>query len=168
MASMNESDGDVEVCAAGEKIHVPRLKIRDYLPWLAELQAERKTHSVKLIPGGLPAIERFKLLRNIEFDQPSPDDIVPLLYTAPGQIRVIETAIVKAKDKTMADKIIDDLTAAQSKRLAFEISGLFTASQLAEIFIPDPNQKEPQPADPSTTFGGAGPLASPAASPAAG
>jgi hypothetical protein len=164
MASLSESDGTVEVC--GEQIQ--RLHIRDYLPWLEELKRERKAASTKLVPAGMPQIERFKILRNIELEDVSPDDLQMLMYTGAGQIRVIETAITKAKSKEAADKIIDGLTAAQAKRIAFELSGLFTAEQLAEIFVPEPRKQQTAAEAAQPTFGGASPLPQPAASPASG
>lgn len=148
----------------GEAKALKPLSIRDYLPWCAELVQKYRERNKPLIPPDLKSIDRMKLESQIEAFDVSPDDIRPLVFLAPGTIRVLRmsyarTVSGKRLDKlsdqerealyAQADDWIDELPAKDAEQLAVRLSALFTADELVAWYQKKAENKTGDKPDPN-------------------
>jgi hypothetical protein len=110
----------------GLSLSLPKLDIDDHVAWCAELHEQRKPKKLKLIPGNTQPLERFKMQRNVEFDEPTIDDIADLIYTAAGARTCLDKSLAKAG---MAENdrraTLKKIPPGAIQRLALDVSGLF-------------------------------------------
>lgn len=124
------------------------LTIRDYKPWCAELLTQRRKQSKLLIPKDANDVDKFRMARMAEFDEPSLDAIAALVWTPAGAEKVLSLSLSKnGHDETTRAAIIGALRPSRVISLAVDVSGLFEKKvpPLEEAKgQPDPNDEPAQ------------------------
>jgi hypothetical protein len=115
-------EGPVKATIAGQEVVFPRLTIADYIDWAAELTAQRRKVAIESIPAALPMAQRAQMVRSINVDEATLDDISPLVYTPAGALKVLTKSLAKAG---LDPVLVNSLSATDAMRLAMEVSSLF-------------------------------------------
>jgi hypothetical protein len=135
MAEFLATDGPVVFAFKGKTYNVPQAVMGDYGGWLAQLHEKRKAAMVKLVPLGLSPTERFKLLKQIELDQPSHWDLVAEIGKPEGTTNVLKIVLPKAQmTPEEVSAVLAELPANEQYKLACYTSGLIPPGQLVRMF----------------------------------
>lgn len=145
----------------GNDVTFPVLWNEDYLPWVAEITKDRRTRSKALIPPLASDIDKFRMSRIAEFDEPSLDAIAEKVWTMAGAIKVLNLSLAKAgiADPLERKKIIKGVPPRRTISLAVEVSALFEkkepvagATDKQETTDPNPpSEPDSENADPDAT-----------------
>lgn len=111
----------------GQDVTFPVLWIEDYLPWIAQIAAERKAKMLKLIPPKADAQEQFRLKRAIELDEPNVDVIAERVWTLAGAAKILDLSLAKGGFTNEADRkqVLQRIPMRRLCPLASEVSGLY-------------------------------------------
>ena len=123
----------------GKSYTLPILSTRDYLPWVQELTESRRKDETARIPQLMAAKDKMATLRNISLLDVTPDDLVPLVETPAGTIRVLEMSGRKAgvpEGELVA--FVDGCSLRTNTKDAFRVSGLVSAEWFAMRFPQQP------------------------------
>lgn len=135
-----------------------RLKARDYLDWIAEIQKNFQEKNLPLIAKmELSPTEKVARESQILFREFTPDDCKPKIGLMDGACRVVRKAFVRnitkkmlTDDKnsetmaalTIAEKFIEDQPWPDLLAVAIRVSGLFHEQEFMEWFHPEPKRQE--------------------------
>ena len=131
----------------GKDYTLPLLTVEDYIPWTQELHNARRTLSRQLVHQmqRAPEMEKFRMLRMAEFDEPTLDDIAKLVWTPAGAKRVIDAAMVKAgiTDPAERERLMKLIPPRRFTTLAVDLSALFEKAPAVsngngKAAVPDP------------------------------
>jgi hypothetical protein len=125
----------VTITVDGKELAVRPLTTRDYLPWLDELTEQKRKREIEHAPPPAKPIDRFKVIRSILAEEVTPDDLVPLIFTAKGTIRIGGMALRKAgMEESRADAWMDSQSAKANEEFAARVSGLLSQQRLADLY----------------------------------
>jgi hypothetical protein len=134
----------------GNKVTIPLLSQRDYLPWIEELTKKRQETGKANAPPVGKTMERAKWLDYIDNMELTPADLQPYVLRASGTIKVLELALAKAKiSDEDAKAFIDGRGAKANEMLAVRVSGLFRREEIRLMY--PVLEKEPEKPDPNAS-----------------
>ncbi len=138
MSFLETLDGPHTRIVNGKSYAFPQLTTRDYLPWLTQLAAERRKAFLDLLPAGRAQTPtQIQERQKIALYDVTPDNLVPLIGTGDGTIRVLE--MVARKNGMEEEAVIawvDAGTPKQNTYDAYRFSGLVPAEWIASVYPP--------------------------------
>lgn len=119
-------------------IELKKLTTRDYLPWLDELTASQRERETANIPPNTRPDLRVKIVRNIQQQEVTPDELSYVVFTARGTLKVLDLALTKhgISDEAERNKIMDARGPKDNEMIAARVCGLFTTERLNEMYGP--------------------------------
>lgn len=143
-------------------VSLPRLRMRDYSPWLKEETEARKADGRKTIPKGLTPQDLWRVQTAIEREQGTLNDIWRKIQADGGAERVIDISLnVLGIPVDLRKRVKEIIPPLAMSNLAQELSGLFDLSSAA-MPTPAPSTGAPAPFVPPADTSSQSPAESPA------